>query len=285
MTDQSKNQTVASEKKTYAVKAASLIAMLAFIVVLGNSSSESVSQKTLAAALLLSIFLEIISIAAMLELALESAMALSSFRWGLAAMLAVIGFLAKTQTMADLNAIFHIDPSALPMTLAAGTAIRFATYLLWPMLVITAISAAMLLFYWIGKTLRKHDDIARIDIVARTLFAFIASGLAALIILLQFSDHGIKTKLYRLSHDADFNAAFDCRGFKADQLDALFIGPEQRRALFAPKLPHDTLFVNTKETPEFLRPVKIPQSFVIADCVSTITSVPDLNQLESAPGR
>lgn len=256
-----------SNKKTYVINAASFIAMLAFVLVSAWNSQDDISQRTFITCLYLSIFLELVSIGAMLELAFASTMELASFRWAFAAVLAVVAYFGRAQSMVDVNAVFHVDPGALPMTVAAGTAMRVAAYLFWPMAVISGVSVVALITLKWGGVLDKADDITKVSAWSRAVFALIASSLALLIIHGQLSDSGIKTKLYRLTHDTDFNATFDCQGFSSEEFDALFLGPEQRRALFAPKIAPEFSLNESREQPELLKPIKIPEGFIVAECV------------------
>jgi len=259
-------------KSGYAIKAASFIAMIAFFLICAWSSQKDISQKTFITCLYLSIFLELISIGAMLELAFAPAMEFASFRWAFAAVLAVVVFFARAQAMGDVNSIFHIDPGALPMTVTAGTAMRFATYLFWPMAVISGISVLTLIVMKWGTLLDDADDVGKVSAWSRGIFALVASSLALLIIYAQLSEEGIKAKLYRLAHDTDFNAAFDCKGFKATELDALFIGPDQRKALFAPKISQGFTLNENAEPPELLKSIKIPSAFAISECIPEKTT-------------
>lgn len=263
-------------KNSIAIKSASFIAMLGFILICAWSSHNDISQKTFIPSLYLSIFLELVSIGAMLELMFTPALEFASFRWSFAAVLAVVAFFARAQAMTDVNSIFHIDPGALPMTLIAGTAMRFATYLFWPMAVVACISALALIVMKYGTVLDGADEVSKISAWSRGIFALIASLLALGIIHFQLSEQGIKTKLYRLSHDTDFVAKFDCKGFKTEKVDALFIGPDQRKALFAPKIQEEFWLNSNSNPPEIMKPVKIPTVFAIADCVPEQTTAPDI---------
>jgi hypothetical protein len=264
-----------SEVKSAApIKIASFLAMLTFMLACIWSSQNNISQLYFIIALYSAIFLELISIGAMLELALASVAKYASFRWGFAAVLAFVTFFAKAQAMADLNSIFHIDPAALPMTLLAGVTMRFASYLFWPMASIAAFSFLALIIMKCGPVLQGKSEIEKISMASNGLFALVTSLMALGIIHFQLSDEGIKGKLYRLAHDSDFVSKFDCNGFDSKYLDALFIGPDQRKALFARKLSSEFVLNVDQEPPELLKSVDIPKDFVIAECIPSIKTMP-----------
>jgi len=226
-----------------------------------------ISQTWFIPVLLLSVTFGLFSIAGSIEIMLKSALGFESFRWVLVSSLALVAYLSRVDAVNDINGVFHIDAGALPLTTIAGTVLRFATYMFWPMVCVCAISAILLLTIICGNRFDGMGEFEKLAHGTRVFAAVCSSGLALFVIGAQLSDAGIKAKLYRIAHKADFVGSFNCQGIDADRFAALFIGPEQRRVLLAERIPDDKDFLNAKDQqPELMRPVSIPTYFPIMDC-------------------
>lgn len=223
----------------------------------------------------LSIALGLASIAGYIEAFMKSALGFESFRWIFAAGIAFIVYLSRVDTVNDINAIFHIDASALPLTTIAGTAMRFASYMFWPMVAVCAVSTLFIAFMMWGSILDDKADLEKISLGIRVFAALLASGLAAMFIYAQLADAAISAKLYRIAHSSDFVSKFNCEHIESDKFDVLFIGSEQRRVLVAPKIqPEDMLFNTRKQQPAILMPVKIPEYFTVMECSPGLPPMP-----------
>ena len=98
------------------------------------------------------------------------------------------------------------------------------------------------------------------------LAAMMFSGFAFLVAHYQLSDDSLRPKLYRIAHDTDFSSVYDCVGHDPKEFDALFIGPEQRVALFAPVLNDEDIDEAVNQRAPILLPAQIPDAFEIAEC-------------------
>lgn len=254
-------------KNTAPLTVASVICIV--IVGLGAWALDAgkISQALFTSVLFLSVTLGLFSIAGFVETKMKSALGFESFRWVFVSALACVAYLSRVDAVNDINGVFHIDAGALPLTTIAGTVLRFATYMLWPMGFVFAISVLLIVGMFRGCLLDGKDDIEKMGLGTRVFAAALSSGLAMLLILTQLKDDGIKSKLYRVAHKADFVGSFNCQGIDPNKFAALFIGPEQRRVLLAERIPDDTSIFNaTGLQPELMRPVSIPAYFPIMDC-------------------
>jgi hypothetical protein len=200
------------------------------------------------------------------DLFADSVAEFHSFRWAAAGALGLVTYLGRVAALDEVNSIFHVDASALPLTLIAGTAMKVATWLFWPFAAASGLAAVIVALMMInGQTDRDADDFVRTRQLMVAISAAASCGLAALFIGLQLEVEPRLQKLYRIAHATDFSATFRCQGVDEAEFDVLFIGPEQRRVLVAPKLPR--YLIRTNGQPEFLTPLRRPQDFVIRDCL------------------
>jgi hypothetical protein len=239
-------------------------------------SDDNISQSLFYWLIWLSIVLGLASIAGYIEAFLKPAMGFESLRWIFAAGIAFIGYLSRIDAINDINAIFHIDASALPLTAIAGTAMRFASYLFLPMVAVCGVSTLVVALMIWGTILDDKDELEKIALGIRVVAAFVASGLAAIFIHAQLAGTAISAKLYRIAHSSDFVSKFNCEHIDSEKFDVLFIGPEQRRVLVAPKIPPEDVFFNLrKQQPAILLPVKIPDYFPVMECSAGLPKAPN----------
>jgi hypothetical protein len=183
-----------------------------------------------------------------------------------AALFAILGYFARISALDDVNKIFHIDASALPMTLVAASAMRFFLWMKWPFIIVAVGSIGILFLMWRGTYFpEKTTDGERLASGVLTLSNLVCCGLAAIFISYQLDDIGRQQKLYRTAHAADFVSKFSCSGVDDKKFSVLFIGPEQRKILVAPKLPSPSFF-GTRSA-EFLQALEVPPEFPVVDCV------------------
>jgi hypothetical protein len=253
-------------------------AVVSVLTLIGCSvafKEDNISQSLFNWMIWLSIVLGLASIAGYIEAFLRPALGFESLRWIFAASIAFIGYLSRIDAINDINAIFQIDASALPLTAIAGTAMRFSSYMFWPMLAVCGVSALVVAQMIWGTILDDSDELEKVSFGFRAVAAFLASGLAALFIHSQLTDAAIKAKLYRIAHSSDFVSKFNCERIDSEKFDVLFIGPEQRRVLVAPKIPPEDIFFNMrKQPPAILLPVKIPDYFPVMECSPGLPRTP-----------
>ncbi|WP_454903634.1 hypothetical protein [Variovorax gossypii] len=256
-----------SKRSTTPLTIASVVSLLILVIAAMALRDRNISQALFTSVLGLSVTLGLLSIAGFVETLMKPALGFESFRWGLVSALAFVGYLSRVDAVNDINAVFHIDAAALPLTTIAATVLRFATYMQWPMGVVFFGSVVVIGFMFWGSVLSDKDDIEKLGLGTRVFAAAVSSGLALLLILTQLDDAGIKAKIYRVAHKADFVSSFNCEKTDPEQFSVLFIGPEQRRVLLAPKIQSDTNFLNERDQPpELMQPVKIPTYFQVMDC-------------------
>lgn len=183
--------------------------------------------------------------------------------------LAILAYFARVAALDDVNKVFHIDPSGLPMTLAAANVMRFFIWMEWPFIVVACISFVVLILIAKGTyfpdEMPENERAAGVILVLSIMMNCI---LCALFIHFHLDEQGRQQKLYRTAHAADFVSKFHCQGIDPDKFSVLFIGPEQRKVLVAPKLPAPVLF--GKMSAEFLQALKVPAEFPTLDCVPTV---------------
>lgn len=183
-----------------------------------------------------------------------------------AALFAVLGYFARISALNDVNQLFHIDPVAVPMTLVAASVMQFFVWMKWPFMVVALGSLIALLLMWKGTYFDVEvNETERMASGWLTVSNLVSCALAATFISYQLDEDGRKQKLYRTAHAADFVSQFTCVGIDKAHFSVLFIGPEQRRILIAPKLPEPVLFVN--RSPEFLQALKVPKEFPVTECI------------------
>lgn len=192
----------------------------------------------------------------------------SSAIWWAAA-IAILAFYSRICAMEDINNLFHIDPTALPMSLLATQFMRFFKLIEWPFIILSFSSALILILIVCGGYFSQEDsDEEKISSSILVFSNFINCALCALFIHYHLDDVGRKHKIYLIAHTADFSSKFHCQGIDENKFSVLFIGPEQKKVLVAPKIPKASFF-NSKGA-GFLQALAIPTEFPILDCTSSM---------------
>ncbi|TBV02991.1 hypothetical protein DNK08_18455 [Stutzerimonas kirkiae] len=68
-------------------------------------------------------------------------------------------YVAKAKAMSDINSIFHMDATLLPMTLVATTALQVLSMLFWPVLVISVL-ILIVSYFWRKEFIGEHEGLA-----------------------------------------------------------------------------------------------------------------------------
>lgn len=186
-----------------------------------------------------------------------------------AVMAAFLAYFARAAAVDDVNAVFHVDASALPMAVLAGTVMHLFSWLRLPFLAVCLVSAFAIVgmlrgTQWDERT-GEGEKFALFVIALMSLFV---CGIGAAFISAQLDEGGRRQKLYRIAHATDFSGTFRCAGVDDRAYSVLFIGPDQRRALVAPKVPPPSLF--GQRTHEFLRSLRYPGEFPVVECVPSV---------------
>lgn len=188
-----------------------------------------------------------------------------SLRYLCVSLFAIAVYVARLQGFSDINAIFHIDAGALPLTVWAATILNMFR-LLTPVIVL---GLALSGFLWVYHARSSDDESAPLQ----WMWLVCALGFAILwlIAAARLGDDQRKQFLYRLSQEADFVASFRCDGVDEQGVVGLFIGPEQRRVLLAPII-KDSGF-SFRNMPRLFKPVTIPSEFPIVECAAPKTDM------------
>lgn len=169
---------------------------------------------------------------------------------------AVVTFAAHGRAVGEVNAIFQIDASALPHATAAASAMTIGTWLFWTVLVpVTFASGA-----WFVRccAIRLYGDatIAGAILVAGAAWCGLIGHQAA-------PDQRRQSNLYQIALAMDFNKRSHCLGVPHDSEGVVFIGPDQRRAIVAPR----RVEISSRGRFSSLVPqLQVPPSFPIVEC-------------------
>lgn len=212
------------------------------------------------------LFIGLFTLAGTIEKLFESSFSefrVSALAW--VGFLAITSYFARISALDDVNGVFHIDPSALPLTVIAASVMRFFLWMKWPFIGVFSLSVLLLITMYFGSYFHEKDsDADKIASVFLTISCGTCCGLAALFIANQLDDNGRAQKIYRTAQATDFVSKFNCSELIGKNVSVLFIGPEQRRVLVAPVLPAPALFA--PRTSEFLQPLAVPSEFPVVDC-------------------
>lgn len=121
---------------------------------------------------------------------------------------------------------------------------------------------------WTGNYFDKHtsaeEKTARVITIAMVALTLLISA-----IFIHARIHNKESRLqiiYRIAHSSDFSSSFRCQGINEEIQSVVFIGPEQRRVLVAPKIEEPGIYLDKKA--DVLRNVNIPKEFPLMDCIA-----------------
>jgi hypothetical protein len=185
---------------------------------------------------------------------------------GWVAIFACFAWVAKSRAVSEVNAIFHVDPSLLPMTLVAVTMLQVMSMLFWPVIV-TSVLILFVAYIWRKDFAGSHDGLA---IVITLVISAVAQVFFALLVWGWVESGSQRTStIYRIAHFSDFNSSFRCQDLDETQVSVLFVDPDKAQVIFAPKIPDLSLIPSTKAT--WLQRVEIPKEFPQVACVPNLT--------------
>lgn len=233
----------------------------------GLSKEGYVDADKLLWVICIAVFLGLFSIMASVELATGGMLApFQTAKGAWALLIALAAFAARRAAIDDVNAVFHLDASALPMTVWADALMCAFTWMKWPFWLLLTCSAALIAWGgWKGMFDGGDGDISPVAAILAFSNVFV-SLLGLGFIHTHLSEAGRPQRLYRIAHATDFSSTFRCLGIDERTHSVLFIGPEQRRVLIAPKLPEQL----PGPHPAVFEQVKIPAEFPVVDCVPTL---------------
>ncbi len=189
-------------------------------------------------------------------------------KFGFGLLVAVMVYLARRAALDDVDAVFHIDPGPLPMTVWAGTALNLIVPLLYAF-AFASIVSVWVLFRDPDRTGKKRPPLrsrmVRWRLMEEKIVAcavFLASLIGAIYLHFQLGESNRREILYIVARTSDFNSDFGCDGIDTSGTVGLFIGPDQRKVLLAPE------YVGGNTASKLLAVPKqrIPDRYPVFDC-------------------
>lgn len=176
-------------------------------------------------------------------------------------LLASLTYVAKAWAVSEINSIFHVDASLLPMTVIATTALQVVDMMFWPVVVVS-VFVLVVACLWRDDFVESKDGLTvlvtlLVSVGAQIFFAFMISGWVG-------SDKQREMVIYRVSHYVDFNSSFRCDGIDESKYSVLFVDPAKTKILVAPKIPEHLIAVRSRL--RWLEPVDIPEEFPVLSC-------------------
>jgi hypothetical protein len=167
---------------------------------------------------------------------------------------ALATFVAHGKAVGEINSIFPIDASVLPHATAAASVMLIATWSFWAVLIPTCIISAFCAICHYKKAQAGNATMSFAVFVATLLWASLIDHQIA-------PERKRQGNLYQIALEFDFNKRSKCSGLPEGAEGVAFIGPDQRRAIIAPRL------VVTKVVPtSIFREVEVPPDFAITHC-------------------
>lgn len=145
----------------------------------------------------------------------------------------ILLWFSKADAMANVNEIFGVDASLLPMTTAAATLIHAVMRLTPVLYLITGISALLFLLTLAAAKMRNEYPSYAVCHLANTFSFIVVSSLATEVMSL---DHRRDQILYHLAHLSDFNSRSPCTNVNAQTDDVLYLDAAREKILVAPKI-------------------------------------------------
>ncbi|MBN3083135.1 MULTISPECIES: hypothetical protein [Pectobacteriaceae] len=171
---------------------------------------------------------------------------------------------ARGQAGIYVNDVFHVDASALPITLLFTTGLMVFKLLL-PFIIVAAIAMFLFNFLLLGAWVKNKFNGGDSDLpfLYPALCVFVSSVLLYhgwLWSSAQLSDNRVSEKVYLLAHALDFNKSHQCANIPVDR-PVVFLGNAQDAVLVAPYQLEDFDFATFFEAS-----VNVPQQFMRMRC-------------------
>jgi hypothetical protein len=167
---------------------------------------------------------------------------------------ALATYVAHGRAVGEVNAIFQIDASALPHATTAASAFVIATWI-YPAVVLPILCGSAVLMLYYGRAAGGNALIAFAILISSVLWAGLLNFQA-------MPAPARKSNLYQIALEMDFNKRSHCSGLPVGSEGVVFIGPDQRRAIVAPRL------VEIKRSSKTIfKQVQVPEKFDIVDCL------------------
>ncbi|UVK99474.1 hypothetical protein [Pseudomonas sp. B21-048] len=181
----------------------------------------------------------------------------------LSLILSGVVFYARGRAAGYINGVFHVDASALPITLILTTGLVLFKLLVPFVLIIAALILALhalRIISWV-----YHQRVG--EMTGDFLFSMLCSAVAGVILFFgwswpsdQLSDTRIPEKVYLIAEALDFNLRHECANVDPER-PVIFLGAGQESVLVAPYRLEDFDFATFFETR-----VTVPTHFVREKC-------------------
>lgn len=171
------------------------------------------------------------------------------------AVMALVSYVAHGQAVGEVNGIFEHDASAFPHATTAAWAMIIATWTYWwcalPVLLVSLVSV----IWHFAKS--KTDN-------ALMAFGILFSCLlwVGLIEHQALDKNRRKNNIYQVAIEMDFNRRSHCGPAEMRGGGVVFIGADQRRAIFAP-----TVVELARNPLSIFKTVEVPHTFTTAVCL------------------
>ncbi|WP_156669356.1 hypothetical protein [Pseudomonas sp. DR 5-09] len=189
---------------------------------------------------------------------------LMNMKSGLSLWLSVIGLLiwfSKIDAQVEVNNIFGVDASLLPMTTAAATFMHVMIRTEPAIYTIMVVSAVLFIFSYPAARLRKEIPLYAICHTSNLLTFIVIASLVSNVISLDRRRNQI---LYHIAHMADFSSKSPCANVNSLTEDVLYLDSVRSKILVAPKIKeHEP---TTLSTFSLLAPTLVPSDFKRLNC-------------------
>lgn len=143
-----------------------------------------------------------------------------------------------SKSSALINAVFGVDGSALPYTLALLIPINFILSIKW-------VFYALLIWSFILACDAYNENKFNGSIKWNSIYFIVSSSLIAAFLFFQsnaaLGEKAMKIKAYKLAHQFDFSESYDCKGI-GEGMSVLFLSPDHRYIISDNKLLIDESF-------------------------------------------
>ncbi|NWA29211.1 hypothetical protein HX866_30430 [Pseudomonas gingeri] len=247
------------------MRALCTLALVAFVlVIVGGTAAQSNTPHptlfilTLTSSMLIGFYI----LMSLLEIKLDQKlMHLKSSLLIWAAFFGGLGIFAKIDAQAEINQIFHVDPSLLPMTLTAATFIH-ALAKLEPIFYL--ISVASFIFFALSNKAYREGKRTLSYSVCHLANCLVFLIIALLVTRVMASEERRGEILYRFAHLADFSTFSPCENVNSEEFDVLYLDGNRKRVLIAPRI-SDSGDIEPTKYP-LLKYVPVPKTFLTREC-------------------
>ncbi len=168
---------------------------------------------------------------------------------------ALVTYVAHGKAVGEINAIFQIDASAFPHATTAASAMIISTWISWALLVPICFVSLICSIYHYTASKAGNTMISAAVFIACFLWTSLIEHQAA-------PDGRRKGNLYQIALEMDFNKRSHCLGLPEGSEGVVFIGPDQLRAIVAPRKVE--IQTNSKS---IFREIQLPEKFDIVNCL------------------